>query len=136
MKIGEVSKITGLSEHTLRFYEKAGLLPDVAKKRGGIRDYCDRDIGTLGIIECLKKTGMPLTDIKKYMDWCALGDKTLKQRYDMFIERKNAAQRQLTEIQKTLKIIDYKINYYARAVKAGTLAIYDGKKLKRPDFFD
>lgn len=136
MKIGEVSKITGLSEHTLRFYEKAGLLPDVAKKRGGIRDYCDRDIGTLGIIECLKKTGMPLADIKKYMDWCALGDKTLKQRYDMFIERKNAAQRQLTEIQKTLKIIDYKINYYARAVKAGTLAIYDGKKLKRPDFFD
>ncbi len=136
MKIGEVSKITGLSEHTLRFYEKSGLLPDVAKKRGGIRDYCDRDIATLGIIECLKKTGMPLADIKKYMDWCALGDKTLKMRHDMFIERRNVVQRQLADIQKTLKIIDYKINYYARAVKAGTLGIYDGKKLKRPDFFD
>ena len=56
MRIGEISKITGLSEHTLRFYEKEGLLNNVAKKRGGIRDYCDADLRRLGIIECLKKT--------------------------------------------------------------------------------
>lgn len=55
MRIGEISKITGLSEHALRFYEKAGLLTSVAKRRGGVRDYCDADLRRLGIIECLKK---------------------------------------------------------------------------------
>lgn len=136
MRIGEVSKITGLSEHTLRFYEKSGLLPDVAKKRGGIRDYCDADINALGMIECLKNTGMPLRDIKTFMDWCAQGDKTIKNRYEMFLQRRAAAQQQLSMIKRTLKIIDFKIKYYGDALQAGTLAIYDGKKLKRPDFFD
>lgn len=136
MRIGEISKITGLSEHTLRFYEKMGLMPDVAKRGGGIRDYCDRDIDRLGVIECLKKTGMSLTDIKTFIDWCAMGDKTIQQRYDMFIDRRNAVMAQMAEIQKILKIIDYKIKYYDRARKAGTLAIYDGKKSKLPSFFD
>jgi len=136
MRIGEISKITGLSEHTLRFYEKIGLMPDVAKRGGGIRDYCDRDIDRLGIIECLKKTGMSLTDIKTFIDWCAMGDKTIQQRYDMFINRRAAVMAQMAEIQKMLKIIDYKIKYYDRARKAGTLAIYDGKKSKLPSFFD
>ena len=136
MRIGEISKITGLSEHTLRFYEKMGLMPDVAKRGGGIRDYCDRDIDRLSIIECLKKTGMSLTDIKTFIDWCAMGDKTIQQRYDMFIGRRDAVMAQMAEIQKMLKIIDYKIKYYDRARKAGTLAIYDGKKSKLPSFFD
>ncbi|HBP26565.1 MAG TPA: MerR family transcriptional regulator [Alphaproteobacteria bacterium] len=136
MRIGEISKITGLSEHTLRFYEKMGLMPDVAKRGGGIRDYCDRDIDRLGIIECLKKTGMSLTDIKTFIDWCAMGDKTIQQRYDMFINRRAAVMAQMAEIQKMLKIIDYKIKYYDRARKAGTLAIYNGKKSKLPSFFD
>ncbi len=136
MRIGEISKITGLSEHTLRFYEKMGLMPDVAKRGGGIRDYCDRDIDRLGIIECLKKTGMSLTDIKTFIDWCAMGDKTIQQRYDMFINRRAAVMAQMAEIQKMLKIIDYKIKYYDRARKAGTLAIYNGKKPKLPSFFD
>lgn len=135
MRIGEVSKITGLSEHTLRFYEKSGLLPDVAKKRGGIRDYCDADINALGIIECLKSTGMPLRDIKTFMDWCAQGDKTIKNRYEMFLGRRAAVQEQLSTIKRTLKIIDFKIKYYGDALQAGTLSIYDEKKLKQPNFF-
>lgn len=135
MKIGEVSKLTGLSEHTLRFYEKSGLLPDIAK-RGGIRDYGPRDINALSVIECLKKSGMPLADIKTFMEWCNMGDATIKNRYDMFVQRKQAVQSQLAEIQKTLKIIDFKIDYYGKALKAGTLAIYDDNKPKLPDYFD
>lgn len=79
---------------------------------------------------------MSLTDIKTFIDWCAMGDKTIQQRYDMFIDRRNAVMAQMAEIQKMLKIIDYKIKYYDRARKAGTLAIYDGKKSKLPSFFD
>lgn len=135
MRIGEISKITGLSEHTLRFYEKAGLMSDVAKRRGGIRDYCDADLRRLGIIECLKKTGMSLAEIKQYLDWNAMGDKTIQQRYEMFLQRRVVVEQQLRDIQKTLAMIDFKIKYYARAVRAGTMSIYDGKKPKMPDFF-
>lgn len=135
MRIGEVSRITGLSEHTLRFYDKTGLLPAVAKKRGGIRDFCDADLETLGVIECLKNTGMSLRDIKIFMQWCAQGDKTIKNRHDMFLQRRHAVEQQLSEIKKTLKIIDFKIKYYGDALAAGTLAIYDKQKPKLPDYF-
>ncbi len=136
MKIGEVSKITGLSEHALRFYEKAGLLRDVAKRSGGVRDFGPADMRRLGMIECLKKTGMSLSDIKIFMDWCDGGDDTIKQRYDMFVERKQHVQSQLAEIKRTLKIIDFKIDYYARALRAGTLHIYDKNPPKMPDYFE
>ncbi|MDE5615410.1 MAG: MerR family transcriptional regulator [Alphaproteobacteria bacterium] len=135
MKIGEVAKKTGLTEHTLRFYEKAGLMPDVAKRAGGVRDYGPADITRLGMIECLKQTGMSLADIKIFIDWCALGDKTIQQRHNMFIERKNAVKKQMAEIKKTLKIIDFKIDYYARALDAGTLKIYEKNPPKLPDYF-
>lgn len=136
MKISEVSKKTGLTEHTLRFYEKAGLLSNVAKRAGGVRDYGPADITRLGMIECLKKTGMSLADIKTFMDWCACGDETIQQRYDMFIQRKKIIKKQLDEIRKTLKIIDFKIDYYARALDAGTLHIYDKNPPHLPDYFD
>ena len=135
MRIGEVSKITGLSEHTLRFYEKSGLLPMLAKRRGGVRDFCDNDLRALGIIECLKKTGMTLAEIRQYMEWNAQGDKTIKQRYDMFIQRRDAVMQQMNDMQKTLEMVNYKIKYYARAMRAGTMSIYDGKANKQPDFF-
>lgn len=136
MRINEVSKITGLSEHTLRFYEKSGLLRNIAKRNGGIRDYCERDIDTLSVIECLKKTGMNLAEIRTFMEWCAMGDKTIEQRYNMFVARHAAAMQQMAEIKKMLKIIDYKIKYYDAARRAGTLAIYDGKKSHLPKFFE
>ena len=113
MRIGEVSKITGLSEHTLRFYEKSGLLPMLAKRRGGVRDFCENDLRALGIIECLKKTGMTLAEIRQYMEWNAQGDKTIKQRYDMFIQRRDAVMQQMNDMQKTLEMVNYKIKYYA-----------------------
>ena len=118
-----------------RSYEKSGLLPQIAKRRGGIRDFGPNDINALGIIECLKKTGMSLTDIRQFMEWVAVGDDSIQQRYDMFVERKRVAQEQLESLNKTLEIIDFKIKYYAKALKAGTLAIYDGKKPRMPDFF-
>ncbi len=136
MRIGEISKITGLSQHTLRFYDKMGLMPDVAKRGGGIRDYSERDLDTLGLIECLKKTGMSLNEIKTFIDWVKQGDKTIQQRYDMFVSRRRAIEAQMAETKRMLQIIDYKIKYYDRARQAGTLAIYQGQRSKLPSFFD
>ena len=66
--IGQVAKISGLTAHTLRFYEKEGLLPFVQKTSSGLRVFSDNDIGWLQLLECLQGVGMPLPDINQYLD--------------------------------------------------------------------
>ena len=112
--IGQVAKKTGLGVHTLRYYEKEGLLPFVRKSGSGLRIYSDSDIGWLGMIECLK-------GIKQYIDWYIEGDSTLEQRLEMFKRQKVKLEEQLAELQKNMAKIDYKISLYTEAVKVGSL---------------
>ena len=119
--IGQVAKKTGLGVHTLRYYEKEGLLPFVRKSGSGLRIYSDSDIGWLGMIECLKGTGMTLKGIKQYIDWYIEGDSTLEQRLEMFKRQKVKLEEQLAELQKNMAKIDYKISLYTEAVKVGSL---------------
>lgn len=122
--IGEVAKKTNLSIYTLRYYEKEGLLPFVDRNKSGIRSFKDSDFEWLHIIGCLKASGMPLKDIRTFIEWCMQGDQTLKQRYEMFQERKATVEKQLQELQQVLNTIDYKCWYYQTAVDAGTEEIH------------
>lgn len=115
--IGEVSKKTNLSIHTLRFYDKEGLLPNIKRSKSGLREFEDKDLNGLRIIECLKNTGMPLKEIKQFLDWCKQGSSTLEKRRDMFYERKKIVEEQIKELQDTLDVIDFKCWYYDTAVK-------------------
>ena len=101
--IGQVAKKTGLGVHTLRYYEKEGLLPFVRKSGSGLRIYSDSDIGWLGMIECLKGTRMTLKGIKQYIDWYIEGDSTLEQRLEMFKRQKVKLQsnKETAKIEKT-----------------------------------
>ena len=119
--IGQVAKKTGLGVHTLRYSEKEGLLPFVRTRGSGLRIYSDSDIGWLGMIECLKGTGMTLKGIKQYIDWYIEGDSTLEQRLEMFKRQKVKLEEQLAELQKNMAKIDYKISLYTEAVKVGSL---------------
>ena len=78
--IGEMAKKMGVAPSTLRYYDKEGLLPFVERSGGGIRMFKDEDIEWLSIIECLKKTGMPIKEIKQFIDWCIEGDSTIDKR--------------------------------------------------------
>ena len=80
----QVAKKLGLTAHTLRYYDKEGLLPFVRKGSSGARVFEDEDVDWLIIIECLKGTGMQLKDIKKYMDLCQQGDATVGERLELF----------------------------------------------------
>ncbi|WP_411344248.1 MerR family transcriptional regulator [Paenibacillus sp. WLX1005] len=122
--IGEVAKMLNLTSYTLRYYDKEGLLPFVERTAGGIRLFKDSDIEALRIIECLKDTGMPIKEIKIFIDWCSEGDTTLKQRYDMFIERKAIVEAQMEELKKTMDVINHKCWYYQTACDAGTEHIH------------
>ena len=76
------------------------------------------------MIECLKASGMPIKDIRQFIDWCMAGDETLTQRLHMFYERRQAVQAQMAKLQETLKTIEYKCSYYEAAVAAGTEATH------------
>ena len=120
--IGQAAKKTGLTTHTLRYYEKEGLLPFVRKNSSGLRVFSDDDIGWLELIECLKGVGMSLKDIRQYIDWNREGDDTLELRLNMFKQQKQNLENQLRQLQKYMEKINYKINLYTEAVKLGSLA--------------
>lgn len=126
--IGKISQKTGLTTHTLRYYEKEGLLPFVQKNSAGIRVFSENDLGWLSMIECLKATGMPLKGIKQYIDWYQEGDTTLSKRLNMFKNQKIYLKQQIKELQKHLEKIDYKINLYQEAVKQGSLEKAENNK--------
>lgn len=125
--IGEVAKKLNLTTSTLRYYDKEGLIPFVKRNDFGIRTFSDEDLNSLHIIECLKNTGMPIKDIKTFIDWCAEGDSTLKERYDMFVERKKLVEEQMANLQATLDTINYKCEYYKDVLEASTESIHNHK---------
>ncbi|WP_129727382.1 MULTISPECIES: MerR family transcriptional regulator [Bacillaceae] len=122
--ISEVAKELNLTPYTLRYYDKEGLMPFVERTSSGTRLFKESDIGALKVIECLKATGMPIKEIKKFIDWCSDGDSTLQQRYDMFMERKATVEAQMEELKKTMEVIEHKCLYYQTALAAGTEDIH------------
>lgn len=126
--IKQFAEKIGLSISTLRYYDKEGLLPFVDKKENGTRVFKDEDFEGLSIIACMKKSGVPIKDIKKYMDLCIDGDNTLNERMDIFIERKEIVEKQIEELNNVMKTINHKIWYYEEAIKAGTEDIHKKHK--------
>lgn len=123
--IGQVAKKTGLTAHTLRYYEKEGLLPFVRKNGSGLRVFSDSDLGWLQLIECLKGTGMPLKGIKQYIDWFIEGDATLAKRLEMFKEQKIKLEEQMSQLQRHMERINYKIAYYEEIIANGEQGIWE-----------
>lgn len=117
--IGRVSKMFGLPVSTLRYYDKEGFFPDLGR-RSGIRRFSEKEVETLRVIECLKKSGMELKDIKTFLDWCAMGASTYPQRLDMFLRRRRAVEEEISRLNGVLDMIDYKCWYYARATEDGS----------------
>ncbi len=132
--ISEAAKELNLTAYTLRYYDKEGLIPFVERTGSGTRLFKDSDLDALKIIECLKSTGMPIKEIKHFIDWCSEGDATLQQRYAMFLERKASVQAQMEELQKTMEMIEHKCLYYKTALEAGTEAIHKKDRLEFPQY--
>ncbi len=109
-----------LTPATLRYYDKEGLLPFMERKESGYRIFSENDLEMLKIIECLKKTGLSIKDIRQFVIWVQQGDSSLQERYQLFRGRKNAVEAQMAELQKTLELVDHKCRYYQTSLEAGT----------------
>ena len=129
--IGDISRETGLSVSTLRYYEKLGLLAPVPRSAGNIRQYGETDLERLRMLECLKNTGMALKDIRTFFAWCDEGDATLPARYQMFLERRAETLRQISLLQKELRHIEYKCEFYRRALQYGSTEAAEVQRFAR-----
>lgn len=123
--VGEIAKKLNIPPSTLRYYDKEGLLPFIERSDSGIRMFKDSDLDGLYMIECLKKTGMSIKDIKTFMAWCAEGDTTIPQRLELIDKQHQAVQEQIEQLQETLQMLHYKHWYYTTAKAAGTCAIHE-----------
>ena len=120
--IGQVSELCGLPASTLRYYDKEGLFPNL-QRDSGIRRFGEQELEALRVIGCLKKTGMPLKDIRTYINMAMLGDETIEPRLKLIYRQREAVRAQMAELQKTLDTLDFKCWYYETAKEAGTTAV-------------
>jgi len=121
--VGEMAKRIGVAPSTLRYYDKEGLLPFVERSSGGIRMFKDADFEWLQVIECLKKTGMHLVDIKRFIEMAMQGDETIDERLELIVKQKEAVKLQIDVLNATLKTLEFKHWYYETAKNAGTTEI-------------
>lgn len=126
--IKEVSEMLGISSYTLRYYEKIGLLSFVKRDDNGVREFLPKDLVTIKTIECLKKTNLPLKDIKNYFKLVDQGLDTAKERRELFVKQKQKVNKEIEALEKTLKMINYKLHYYDEVLKTGDLNSCDEER--------
>ena len=127
--IGQVAEMFDLPISTLRYYDKQGLFPRL-ERESGIRKFSDNEIEALRVIECLKKSGLEIKDIKRFMDWCAEGASTYANRLELIQKQKERVEAEIRQMHRTLDMLRYKCWYYSQAMKDGN---EDTAKALTPD---
>ncbi|OOM14592.1 MerR family transcriptional regulator [Clostridium saccharobutylicum] len=110
--IKEVAKLTGLSEHTLRFYEKQQLIKNISRDENGYRTYSDFDIEWIHFLIKVKNTGMPLNELQKYSELMAQGNLTLPEREKMLLKHRERVENEISDLTHTLTKINEKLDRY------------------------
>jgi DNA-binding transcriptional MerR regulator len=116
MRISEVSQQYGISADTLRYYERIGLIPPVNRKKNGIRDYDEIDVKRVEFVKCMRSAGLPIDALIAYYGLVQQGDDTIAARKEILKEHRERLLAKMQEIQKTLDLVDHKIQVYESAL--------------------
>ncbi|SDW18603.1 DNA-binding transcriptional regulator, MerR family [Kandleria vitulina] len=122
MTIKEVCEKFDITPDTLRYYERVGVIPEVNRTPGGIRDYKEEDIAWVENAVCMRSAGVPVEMLIEYVKLYQQGDETLEARKNLLMETKNEVQKQLDKYQATMDKLNFKISRYEEAVKTGILS--------------
>ena len=123
--IKDMSELTGLPASTLRYYDKQGLLPNLKRDGNNIRIFTDEDYSHLRLIDCLKRSGLSIKDIRKFIDMAGK-EGALTGRLEIFRKRREILKQELENLEGVLNVIEYKCWYYERACEAGTEDVVKG----------
>ncbi|MDO4796790.1 MAG: MerR family transcriptional regulator [Coriobacteriales bacterium] len=118
--IGEAAEVLGMPATTIRYYDKNGLIPNVSRTGGGVRLFDEDDLEWMRFVERLKVSGMPIREIREYIELYLAGDSTIEERRRIVYERRAAIEKQLVELELALDFISYKCWFYDVASKSGT----------------
>ena len=129
MKIAEVSEQYGISADTLRYYERIGLIRPVNRNGNGIRDYGEIDLRRVEFIKCMRSAGLPIETLIEYVGLVQQGDDTIEARKEILKEQRVLLQGRMKEMQKTLDILDHKIEVYENAVLKEEQAMLETEEL-------
>ena len=111
--IDQAAERMGISKHTLRYYEREGLLPPIAKAQNGHRRYSEDDLGWVKFLQLLRATGMPIREMKSFVALTWAGDHTIAQRVEVLERYRSALRERMAADREHLKFLDHKIDYYA-----------------------
>lgn len=117
MTIKEVSAATGFSDHTLRYYEKEGILQGVKRGKSGHRDFSDDDVNVLNFLSCLKMADMSVKHLKEFTELLYQGDDTIPQRLELLKKQEGIVLERLEKTRAALEHIQWKIGYYCGVLK-------------------
>lgn len=110
--IKEASEIMGISAHSLRFYDKEGLLPTLSRTDSRRRMFSYQDLEWVYNIQCWRATGMPLAEIRRYIDLLREGNGTIEERYNIILKQRDRAIEEAKAAKERVKMLDYKVNWY------------------------
>ena len=127
MTIREVSEKYGMSQDTLRYYERIGMIPEVTRTASGIRNYQPEDLGWVELAICMRGAGLPVEALIEYVKLCQKGDATIPARLQLLQEQKVHLKEQKQQLEAAMDKLDYKISRYEEAVKTGKLIWEDNK---------
>ena len=130
MTIKEVCEKFDLTPDTLRYYERVGVIPEVGRTKGGIRDYSEQDIKWVENAVCMRSAGVPVEMLIEYVKLFQEGDSTITARRDLLMEARVEVQKNLDKYQATMDRLNYKISRYEEAVKTGVLT-WDAESIKK-----
>lgn len=112
MTINEVSMKVNISQDTLRFYEKSGLIGPIERSNSGYRNYKEEDLRRIEFVKCMRNAELPIEVLKRYLDLYDKGDETKEERKKLLIEQKEILDNKIKDMQEASKRLDYKINLY------------------------
>ena len=121
MTIKEVCSRFNVSPDTLRYYERIGVIPEVHRTAGGIRDYTDSDIKWVETATCCRSAGMPIELLIEYVKLAGEGDHTIKARCELLKEARERILAERKKFDDALEKMEYKISVYEKAVETGVL---------------
>lgn len=114
MKINEVALMFDMTQDTLRYYEKIGLLDPILKDKSGNRDYQSQDIKRLEFIRCMRDAGLSIQVLQKYIDLYNQGDETIEERKNLLVMQKNQLMEKQERIQISIHKLNHKIEHYKK----------------------
>lgn len=112
LKINEVSKRCNISQDTLRYYEKVGLIGPIKKSKSGIREYSEIDINRIEFVKCMRGADMPIDNLVKYMKLYDMGDSTIKERKNLLLAQRENLENKMQNMKKAYDKLNYKIELY------------------------